>query len=169
MSGWYWVPHRHGQWTWKYIGRTTISARTRTIGMTPNQQRGIAAGRATAPPNVLSVPAGAKSLSTSTTHSRDPIATTHSNMHALKHAGEAARWRQQLRDMFHVPSFPVKDWKICGTIIAFLAFTEFTLVAPMRTEQESDETFMLEVKQTPHDRVRHQLTRKPTVYEPPRR
>ena len=85
--------------------------------------------------------------------------------HSLQHARPQARRRGcplAAAVARYVPcSFVSRQGlKICGTIIAFLAFTEFTLVAPMRTEQESDETFMLEVKQTPHDRVRHQLDKK---------
>ena len=46
------------------------------------------------------------------------------------------RWRRQWRDVVHVESFPVKDWVQCGTILAFIAFMEITVVGPKRREQE---------------------------------
>ena len=47
-----------------------------------------------------------------------------------------ARWKRQWKDIVHVDRFPTKEWVECGAALAVLTFTEFTVVGPMREQQE---------------------------------
>ena len=65
------------------------------------------------------------------------MSTAASSARADVTAGErTARWWQQWRDIMHVDKFPTEHWRECGLILAFLTFTEFTVIEPMRKQQQ---------------------------------
>ena len=135
-GGYYFLPCKHGEWAWKWMGARMPVPATVSASVT----RGIA-GRAT-----MSRSAGLRQLASKNTvpalsaapRSRTMSSTASSSgrVGAGELPGERiARWRRQWQDIIRVDKFPREDWEQCGTILAFLGFTELTIISPMRKQE----------------------------------
>ena len=159
--GYHWMPHKGGQWAWKWTGATqsigasaaasvrgqagSVMAPKTLARFTASLQQGRPALKATqaqvaprAKPLASPAPPAAQS---DLAHSRraSAIQQAHERLVAVEQLRmRASRWQQQWREIWHVRKFPTKDWAICSAVLTGLAFTEWAVVGPMRRERELD-------------------------------